>query len=531
MKNKHFPFLLAVFLMFHLFLPVIPVSAEEIEKPVIILDPGHGGIDGGTNTGIRTEKVYNLIIAQYLREELMNHGGFEVILTREDNDLYQKFFPRAINIVKYNADLILSIHCNSSTYTYVNGMEAITSLIPKYSADKLGNLILNKVCAATGMRNRGIFTREDTGDSLGVYYWDSDKNWDMPGATHLGQISDYFSINTWACKFGVRSLILEHGYLSNSVDREIMDKDENLRKIAKAEAEALIEYYYGHTHTFTANKVVDFPSNCTMTGTQSYHCTICGIKAGTEPLPAAPDAHFYRQSASMNPTCSKEGFIEYTCQISYNLNAGGYGNTVHTHKEIIPAETHNYVKTGQVPPTCTSTGETVYTCSVCSHVYSETIPAAGHQALGSDVCKVCGANLTEETAPRETQTPETSSPSVPPCTHIFEVKSQIEPSCEETGMVTSVCSLCGAETTEVKQPLGHSYITDNSEGRCSLCGKSGELSSTSPRNLSNLFKNPLFFAAVVFVLIQAILITVIIIINRHRTHKSRRHAHTYNKKR
>ena len=245
MKNKH-----SIFLLFSLILCLFvclsfSVSAETAEKPVIILDPGHGGIDGGTNLGIRNEKTYNLIISQYLREELLAHGGFEVILTREDDDLFQKFYPRAIYIVKHDADLLLSIHCNSSTYDYVNGMEAFVSLIDRYAAYDLSNLLLSKVCEVTGMRNRGIFTREDTGDSLGVYYWDSEKNWDMPGASHLGKVSDYFSILSWASKFGTPSLILEHGYLSNSSDRALMDQDEVLRSIAKAEAEALIEYYYG----------------------------------------------------------------------------------------------------------------------------------------------------------------------------------------------------------------------------------------------------------------------------------------------
>ncbi|MBQ2120442.1 MAG: hypothetical protein II197_05745, partial [Peptococcaceae bacterium] len=46
--------------------------------------------------------------------------------------------------------------------------------------------------------------------------------------------SDYFSINTWGSKFGVPSLIVEHGYLSNSGDRALMDQDETLRKIAEA---------------------------------------------------------------------------------------------------------------------------------------------------------------------------------------------------------------------------------------------------------------------------------------------------------
>lgn len=533
------------------------VSADEVEIPVIIIDPGHGGIDGGTTAGIRTEKVYNLILAQYLSEELLQHGGFEVHLTREDNDTYLKYFPRAINIVEYDADLILSMHCNSSEYSYVNGVEAITSLIDRYAAYDLGNLILSKICNATGMKNRGVFTREDTGDSLGVYFWDSEKNWDMPGASHLKKVSDYFSINTWASKFGAPSLIIEHGYLSHSGDRETLDKDENLRRIAQAEAAALIEYYYGHTHTYSSEKVVDFPSNCTMNGTKSYRCTICGIKSETEQLPEAPDAHFLRQIGSMNSTCDKEGFIEYICQISHNLNSGGYGNTVHGHKEILPKKEHSYVtvtetqpkhgKDGartvscencgntavipipgeahtyeivqETPPTCTRTGSKTHQCTVCGDVYSEEIPELGHQSIGTDTCSVCGLPMTGEpdTEPSETdEIPESTA-----CPHQFEVKSHTDPTCEEDGVTVSVCTLCGAEEEKTEAKSGHYFSAE--DGICMICGEKNE--ENTRKNPAGIFKNPLFLVIFLIVIAQAVAFLLISLLHRRKTHKSGRKSH------
>lgn len=565
MKNKHYsiPIILVLCIMLcPVFLRLLahPVSAETAEKVVIVLDPGHGGIDGGTDAGIRLEKVYNLIMAEYLRDELLSHGGFEVIMTRTDNELFQKFYPRAIHVVNHNADLLLSLHCNSSTYDYVNGMEALVSLIERYSARTLSDLILSKVCEATGMRNRGIFTREDTGDSLGVYYWDYEKNWDMPGARYLGKVSDYFSIHTWSAKFGTPSIILEHGYLSHSGDRELMDRDETLRSIAKAEAAALIEYYYGHTHTFPSEKEVDFPSSCTMTGTMSYRCTVCGIKTETEALPTAADAHFWRQSASAAATCTSDGFIEYTCQISHNLSSSGHGNSVHTYTEVLPktehsyrvvsetpeqrtescdicgttvvtsllCEVHSYEATANRSPTCEEKGLTEHVCTQCGHSYTEEIPPFGHQTDDDGVCEVCGVDLTPSTEPSETNDAEssgseTNAPATAPCSHDFTKKSHTDATCEEDGISLFVCRVCGEETTETTPALGHLFGEDDSCQRC------GENKDSSRRNPFELLKNPIFLAAMGIVLIQIILLAVFIARSRRGTHKSRRSTHTYKK--
>ena len=58
-------------------------------KPVIIVDAGHGGFDGGASTddGV-SEKGINLNIALYLKDYL-NFFGYNVVMTREnDNSNY-----------------------------------------------------------------------------------------------------------------------------------------------------------------------------------------------------------------------------------------------------------------------------------------------------------------------------------------------------------------------------------------------------------------------------------------------------------
>lgn len=63
----------------------VPVLAEEhINKPVIVIDPGHGGEDGGAAANGLLEKDINLSIALKLRD-MLKAAGYETVMTREED--------------------------------------------------------------------------------------------------------------------------------------------------------------------------------------------------------------------------------------------------------------------------------------------------------------------------------------------------------------------------------------------------------------------------------------------------------------
>ena len=165
------------------FLLCVSVSAEN---PVIVIDAGHGGYDGGTAQGIRTEKEYNLLLAQYLYDELTADGRFDVYMTRT-TDVYLKYLPRVLAALETNADLLISMHCNSNPESYPNGNMAYITVIDDCAAWDLAGMLLDGITSSVGIKRGSVETREDTGDSLGVYYWDSTRRWDMPAAWHLGK--------------------------------------------------------------------------------------------------------------------------------------------------------------------------------------------------------------------------------------------------------------------------------------------------------------------------------------------------------
>lgn len=112
--------------------PILQVMAEAPEYTVIV-DPGHGGTDGGAVGDDGTvEKNLNLIIALLLKEKL-EEEGIQVIMTRqtdEDTDGLTGFHKRqdleerARIGNESGADLYVSIHINASTVRKDQGFQA-----------------------------------------------------------------------------------------------------------------------------------------------------------------------------------------------------------------------------------------------------------------------------------------------------------------------------------------------------------------------------------------------------------------------
>jgi N-acetylmuramoyl-L-alanine amidase len=89
-------------------LPVPPVNA----RPVVVIDPGHGGVDPGARSadGIM-EKDVVLAFAKVLKQKLASNGRYEVVLTRED-DRFLALRERVEFAQKRGAALFVSVHAD-----------------------------------------------------------------------------------------------------------------------------------------------------------------------------------------------------------------------------------------------------------------------------------------------------------------------------------------------------------------------------------------------------------------------------------
>lgn len=88
-----------------------PVRAAHA-KPIIVIDPGHGGVDPGTSSvsGV-TEKEVVLKFAERLKQKLAATGRYEIHLTRQD-DTFWPLKERVAFAQKKGAGLFLSIHAD-----------------------------------------------------------------------------------------------------------------------------------------------------------------------------------------------------------------------------------------------------------------------------------------------------------------------------------------------------------------------------------------------------------------------------------
>ena len=96
---------------------------RDPSKKVIVIDPGHGGIEEGAigPTGLR-EKEVALDLARKLKALLSRDSELSVVLTRDDDRLVG--LDERTAIANYNrADLFLSIHLNASQRPNARGAE------------------------------------------------------------------------------------------------------------------------------------------------------------------------------------------------------------------------------------------------------------------------------------------------------------------------------------------------------------------------------------------------------------------------
>lgn len=147
-----------------------------------------------------------------------------------------------------NADLYVSLHINDMINTNVNGANVYVTNrteLPKYKEKMtvLGNKILNNL-NKIGIKNNGVINDKLCNDREPKYqYYDgsqADYYADIRCAMK-GDTEDSLGID-FRDGSGIPTVLIEHCYMNNNYDVQFLDSEEDLRKLAKADAEAIIEF-------------------------------------------------------------------------------------------------------------------------------------------------------------------------------------------------------------------------------------------------------------------------------------------------
>jgi N-acetylmuramoyl-L-alanine amidase len=98
----------------------------EGDRPVVVIDPGHGGVDPGAIgvTGI-FEKTIALTVARQLRDRLVATERYTVVMTR-DSDIYVRLEDRVAIARAAGADLFISVHADSIEEAWIRGASVYT---------------------------------------------------------------------------------------------------------------------------------------------------------------------------------------------------------------------------------------------------------------------------------------------------------------------------------------------------------------------------------------------------------------------
>jgi len=212
--------------------------ADDDGPVVIVLDPGHGGLDVGAvnyRDGLN-EADANLAIALACRDELLKYDNVEVYMTHTglDRSIHMSLSDRVACVQVHDADILVSLHCNDSVNPESNGAEVYVShstYKDTYNSKSSALAVeFLREFRDLGLEIRGIKTRLSNGER--VYYHDD-------GSVEIG---DYYAvIGTTIKRYGVPGILVEHGFVTG--DYNFFDSPEDLAALGIADAHALAAYY------------------------------------------------------------------------------------------------------------------------------------------------------------------------------------------------------------------------------------------------------------------------------------------------
>lgn len=199
----------------------VPVETASAAEPiVVVIDPGHGGSNLGTDYLPIPEKVYTMVVAQYMKEELEKFQNVEVYLTHTE-DVKMDLDERAAFAQGVDADFLFSLHFNMSLSHTLYGSEVwIPSTGQLYSQGySAANEFLTQF-EEMGLFNRGIKTRIGSNGN-----------------------SDYYGIIRECSIRSIPAVIVEHCHVDNINDTPYIQSPEKLREFGVRDAQAVARYF------------------------------------------------------------------------------------------------------------------------------------------------------------------------------------------------------------------------------------------------------------------------------------------------
>ncbi|WP_410879928.1 N-acetylmuramoyl-L-alanine amidase family protein [Myroides sp. DW712] len=251
---------LAQLLLVFSFLCITVTTLGQNKKFKVVLDPGHGGKDSGTNHSSNVEKDIVLAVALETGKILEKNKDIEVIYTR-DKDVFVEVKQRSVIANDKGGNVFVSIHCNGvdgnaayGTETYVMGLSKNKSNLDV--AKKENSVIMMEDDYKTKYAG---FDPKAPESIIGLTLIQED--YIHQSIDLASRVQDGFTYDLKRKNRGVKqgpfwvlhgafmpSILIELGFVSNKDEGAYLSSKKGQKELAESIAKGIIEYknaYYG----------------------------------------------------------------------------------------------------------------------------------------------------------------------------------------------------------------------------------------------------------------------------------------------
>ncbi len=255
--------LLTRFTIIFLILLAVPAIADAQKKGdkkkkgfIVVIDPGHGGVDPGALGRKSKEKDINMSVSKLLASMIKEkYPEVKVVFTRT-TDFKTPLVERANIANNAEADLFISIHSNASKSRTANGCETFTLGAGSSAEAKAAAMYENEVILSED-NFKEIYKGFNPHSSESYIIFELIRNHDMELSAEIAQLVQEGMVkNSKLQNRGVSSagflvlhrtvmpsILVELGFITNSSDENFIASKEGQKKLAKGIFEGFSKYY------------------------------------------------------------------------------------------------------------------------------------------------------------------------------------------------------------------------------------------------------------------------------------------------
>src|SRR5208282_3036903 len=234
-----------------------PQATSGDPRPLVVLDPGHGGIDTGTkSSGGALEKDIVLNVALRLRDRLEKDGKCRVLMTRTD-DTFVPLADRVRMTRSAGASLFVSVHADALPRREGDAQGASVYTVSETASDSEAARLAEKENRADVIAGVDLKAEpDDVADILIDLAQRETKSYSMQFAHRLvGELRAVTRVHKTPLKSAglrvlrapdVPSVLVELGYVSNRQDLQLLLSDSWRNRTADSIAQAIETYFATH---------------------------------------------------------------------------------------------------------------------------------------------------------------------------------------------------------------------------------------------------------------------------------------------